>query len=73
MATKKEKQEQLNSLKLNELKALCKHRGYEKYSSMSKEEIIKFIVKMEEENPAPAKAHKSTRQFRKPSKSLGRR
>jgi len=73
MATKKEKKEQLNSLKLNELKALCKSRGYEKFSSMSKSAIVDFIIKMEDEAPAKKDAHKPLRQFRKLNKSFGRR
>jgi transcription termination factor Rho len=70
MATKKEKTEQLNSLKLKELKALCKERGYEKYTAMNKKEIVKFILKNEEATPVQAKSTKSMRQFRKPSRTL---
>jgi hypothetical protein len=70
MATNKEKKEQLNSLTLKDLKGLCKERGYSKYTSMSKKEIVKFILNMEEVAPAPVKLTKSKRQFRKPSRAL---
>jgi transcription termination factor Rho len=71
MATKKEKIEQLNSLTLKDLKSLCKDRKYEKYSKLKKDEIIMFIIEMEETSPLEdTKHHKVTRQFRRPNRSL---
>lgn len=71
MANVTEKKQQLETLKLTELKALCKDRGYEGYSSLSKADIIDFIIDMEasiEKAIAPSKPQR--RPFRKPSRKV---
>lgn len=69
MANKQEKQNQLDSLKLNELKELCKERGYKGFSSLSKADIINFIIEKEDEAPVMV-VKPQKRALRKPSRAL---